>query len=46
MMVYLLITKNKDLFGKITIDESAKEEFKKLLGWDEEQFQKNTVKFS
>ena len=42
-MVYFLQTKNTRT--DISINENAKEDFKELMGWTEEEFQKNTVKF-
>jgi rubrerythrin len=38
---YKLLT--KDERPSITIDESAKESFKEIIGWDEDEFKKRTV---
>jgi len=45
-MTYWLITKDEKLMFKIIVDESAKDLFKKMMNWSEEQFQNNTVKFN
>ena len=45
-MTYWLITKDEKLMFKISVDESAKDLFKKMMNWSEEQFQNNTVKFN
>ena len=43
---YLLITK-KNIVIPVIIQEEAKEDFKKLMGWSENKFKKNTCrKFS
>ena len=41
MKKYKLLT--LDERPDIRIDESAKEDFKKMIGWDEEEFTKRTV---
>jgi hypothetical protein len=38
----LVSTKTRVIIKGITIDESAKEDFKQMMGWDERNFQYNT----
>ena len=47
MTNYTLLNKNgKEMQPLIIIDEDAKEDFKDMMGWNEEQWEENTQRLN